>query len=83
MKKPPLVFSNAPRPSPPPCDKGSRDKAAKCGQCEASLRAPGVPNSVVIELQGYREADSLVLGLGKDARLRYKVKMLKGVDHQP
>lgn len=42
-----------------------------------------MPNSVVIELQGYREADSLVLGLGKDARLRYKVKMLKGVDHQP
>lgn len=39
-----------------------------------------MPNSVLIKLQGYREADSLVPGLGKEASLRYKVKMLKGVD---
>ena len=40
-------------------------------------------SSVLSKLQGYREAHSLVLGLGKEARLRYKVKMLKGVKPWP
>lgn len=59
-------------------NKGSNDKAANM-EGAVSLGAPGKPNSVLIKLQGYREADGLVFGPGKEANLRYKVKMLEGV----
>lgn len=38
---------------------------------------------MLARLQGYREADSLDLGLGKEMSLRYRVKMSKGMNSGP
>ena len=45
---------------------------------QTSHRALGMPSPVPITLQGYRGADSVVLGLDKETCLRYKAKMSKG-----
>lgn len=42
-----------------------------------------MPSPVLIKLQESREADSLVLDLGKETSLRNKVKMSKGMDSSP
>ena len=61
-------------PSPSPYDKGAGNKAARALLWQISLRALGMPSPVLIKPQGYRQADGLVLGLGKETSLRYKVK---------
>lgn len=61
-------------PSPPPYDKGAGNKAARTLLWQTSLTALGMPSPVLIKPQGYRQADSLVLGLGKETSLRYKIK---------
>lgn len=44
-----MVFSNVPRPSPPPCDKASRVELPHVD----SAKPLSGPNSVVIKLRGY------------------------------
>ena len=46
---------------------------------QTSQRALGRPSPKPIMLQGYRGADGMVLGLGKETCLRYKAEMSKGM----